>query len=75
MEEKTMAVVDQTNTVINTIVGDQNSPTEQGTYLIEVAADVYCAKGFTWDGTNFLNESGSAVFYESGSLNFGSIVP
>lgn len=63
--EKVMAVVNQqTSKVVNMIVGDENSPTETGTYLIEVAEKVYCNRGFTWDGTNFLNESGSAVFYE-----------
>jgi len=64
MEEKVMAVVDQTNTVINIIVGNENSPTEENTFLIPISSSVFCTRGFTWDGTNFLNESGSAVFYE-----------
>lgn len=62
--EKAMAVVDENGVVINTIVGDENSPTEPGTYLVEIAQNVYCTRGFTWDGTNFLNASGSAVFYQ-----------
>ena len=59
-----MAVVDSNGVVINVIVGEENSPTEENTTLHEIKTNVYCAKGFTWDGTNFLNESGSAIFYQ-----------
>lgn len=61
---KIMAVVNESNVVINLIMGNENSPTESGTTLIEVKSDVFCDIGFTWDGVNFLNASGNPVFYE-----------
>ena len=61
---KNMAVVNQSGVVVNLIVGDETSPTEAGTYLVEIPANVFCNIGFTWDGTNFLNQFGVPVFYE-----------
>lgn len=60
-----MAVVDQnTNMVVNMIIGDENSPTEEGTYVVAVQENVSCGPGYTWDGTNFLNAEGVPTYIE-----------
>lgn len=59
-----MAVLDENNIVLNMIVGDENSPTLEGTRLIEVLQHQYCNIGFLFDGQNFLDENGVAHFYE-----------
>lgn len=58
-----MAVIDQNNIVVNVIVGDENSPTAEGTTLVEILSHQYCNIGYTFDGENFLDEFGVAHFY------------
>ena len=63
--EKTMAVIDQnTNQVVNMIIGDENSPTEEGTYLAAVPENMFCNQGFLWNGSQFLNEEGVVVYID-----------
>lgn len=61
--ELVMAVVDANNTVKNIIIADENSPVEDGTYLVPVRSNQFVSIGFTWDGQNFLNEDGVPVIY------------
>lgn len=61
--EKTMAVINQDGVVVNIIVGDENSPTEGGTTLVEVVANQICSIGFTYDGKNFYDKNGALSVY------------
>lgn len=60
-----MAVLDENNVVVNTIMGTEESPTIEGTRLVEVLQHQYCSIGFTFDGQNFLDQNGVAHFYET----------
>lgn len=61
--EKTMAVINQDGVVVNIIVGDENSPTESGTRLVEILPHQFCTMGFTYDGQNFLDKNGIISVY------------
>lgn len=62
---KSIAVIDETSQkVVNMIVGNENSPTAPGTYLVEILPNQYCNIGFDYDGQNFLDAEGVAHFYE-----------
>jgi hypothetical protein len=56
---KTVVVVDSvTNKATNFILVDENSPILEGTYYVDFPDNTYIKFGYTWDGTQFLDEEG-----------------